>query len=58
MARIAMLAIDEPKRSATARSGAPAAAAVMSVTTSGSEVAKAISNVPTNRRLSPIRSAS
>jgi len=57
MARIAMFAIDEPNRSPTARSGAPARAAVMSVTSSGNEVANASISVPTKSRLIRMRSA-
>ena len=57
IARMAMFAIDEPKRSPSARSGAPALAAVMSVTSSGSEVANASMIVPTKSRLIFMRSA-
>ena len=52
-----MFAIDEPNKSPAAKSGAPARAAVMSVTTSGNDVANASINVPTNSRLIRIRSA-
>ncbi len=54
---MAMFAIEEPNRSPSARSGAPALAAVTSVTSSGSEVANANSSVPTNSRLIFVRSA-
>ena len=57
-ARIAMLAMLDPKRSPTAMSGAPAWAATTSVASSGSDVARAMINMPTNSRPSPVRSAS
>jgi hypothetical protein len=52
-----MLAIDEPNRSATARSGALVAAAVTSVTASGSDAAIARNRGPMKSRPSPVSCA-
>lgn len=52
-----MFAMLLPNRSPTARSGAPASDALMTVATSGSDVAPASRSIPTTSPPSPVRSA-